>query len=145
MVALPEEQLERQYAAVLEQCRMRGELNGRPMEWDRREHPRLKVNTSDFWITTVPEYSVLDLSATGIAIGANYPLPRGEVITVALGADCSAKAQVVACQLVDSPTEHQDAEFRIQCRFLERESGMALVVGAKYREMGAVPHGVKPS
>lgn len=95
---------------------------------EKREHPRLKVKSNDLWIDTVPEFQLVDLSASGMSIHSNYPLKRGEVIHVSLGTVISAEAEVVLSQMEQSPDEYTDGVFRIRLRFIEDLAGMTLLV-----------------
>ena len=126
--------LQREYEALLARAREIGRAAGIEPDHDRRTHPRFRVQTDDLWINSVPSFQVLDISITGIAIAASYPLRPGDQIDVVLGGDVKAKATVVGCRLVDSATQYYDAEFRINCSFAQPESGMQLLVQAKRRE-----------
>ncbi len=122
------------YAQILEESRRRGEVLADASAKERRLHPRLAVNAADLWISSVPEYSMVDMSASGIAILANYPLKRGEVISLSLGRSIKIEAEVLHCQLVESATQWQDAMFRIHCKFAEEGEGMELLVEVKRRD-----------
>lgn len=130
------------YAHVLEASRRRGDLkNGAHGRLDRRRHPRLRVRTNDFWLSSVPEFAVLDISVSGIAFSANYPLRVGERLRIGFdGDDEQIDAVVVGCVLVESPTQYSDAEFRIHCAFVDEGDGMALLVRSKQRDLGEQVH-----
>ena len=126
--------LHQEYARILEESRRRGDVMEEQAGQERRTHPRLAVKAADLWISSVPEYSLVDLSISGLAIMSNYPLQPGEVLTMTLGTTLSMEAEVVNCHLVESPTDYSDAVFRIQCKFREELKGMELVVKIKERE-----------
>lgn len=119
--------LEQEYERILENYRARGDLQPEAQQ-DKRKNPRLKVETSDLWIATVPEFSILDISISGLAIQSNHPLKEGEMIHISLDTILSTDAEVVRCVMIQSPSEYDDALFRIQCRFLEEYLGMKLLV-----------------
>jgi PilZ domain len=127
-------EVQREYAALLSREPAYGALPAGGAELERRQCPRFHVCTSDLWINQVPEFAVLDLSATGIAISSTYPLERGTCIEVTLCDGITVQAEVIGCRLVDSPTQYYPADFRIQCRFSEPRQGMELLVRAKQRE-----------
>lgn len=108
---------------------------------DRRDDPRFQVVTDDLWINEVPEFSLLDLSVSGLAISATYPLPPGAHIDVGLGNQVTAHAEVLGCRLVETATLYTPAEFRINCRFADATNGMELLVQAKRSEQQATPAG----
>lgn len=126
--------LQAEYARILEESRRRGEWAAEAEQQERRSHPRLAVKSADLWISSVPEFSMIDMSASGVALMANYPLQQGETVTLSLGHALTLEAEVVSCQLVESPTDYTDAVFRIQCRFAEEVRGMELLVEVKKRE-----------
>ncbi|HKI97566.1 MAG TPA: PilZ domain-containing protein [bacterium] len=126
--------VQREYAALLANLRGYDRLAGTGEAAERRECPRFHVQTDDLWINEVPEFAVLDMSATGIAISSTYPLHSGDRVDVGLGSDVEAQAEVVGCRLVDSPTLYYPAEFRINCRFTDRQRGMEVLVRAKHGE-----------
>ncbi len=101
---------------------------------ERRRFPRLAVSSPDLWISTVPEFDVVDMSASGMALLSNHPLRPGETLEVGLGRDARAKAEVLACAMEHPPTEHLDAQFRIRCLFRSENEGMTLLVNAKQQE-----------
>jgi hypothetical protein len=120
--------LEREYQAILEQRRRKGEIEDEDKGADRRVHPRLKVNSMDLWLNAEAQLSVIDMSASGISFISNHPLKPGESINIALGKVLNVDAKVLACHLEESATEFLDAQFRIQCKFGEEASGMELLV-----------------
>ena len=97
---------------------------------NQRVNPRFRVKTDDLWISSVPDFTLLDMSITGLAIRSNYPLEVDQVIEVSLGSSLSATAIVVDCKLVGSADEWTDAEFRISCRYAEDLRGKELLVKA---------------
>ena len=126
-------ELEREYEQILERSRENGEIHGAQGGSEKRRHPRLSVDSQDMWISTVPEFSVIDMSMSGMAFHSNHPLEAGEVIHIALGAMLSVDATVRSCKLEEAPSEYLDAQFRIQCEFLQDYSGMELLVSLKGR------------
>ena len=91
---------------------------------EKRQFPRFKVKTSNLWISSLPEFSVADLSANGIALLSNHPVEAGKLLTLSEGKMLSVESKVVACTL------EMDAsgQFRIRCLFLEELKGMELLV-----------------
>ena len=97
---------------------------------DQRHHPRFKVTNADLWLSTVPEFAVADMSASGIAVLSNHPVEAGTLLNLSLGKSLSVDTEVVACTMEYAPDEFTDGQFRIQCRFLEDLKGMELLVTA---------------
>lgn len=123
--------LERQYEEILDASRKRGEILGEGGARDKRRHPRLSVDSGDLFISSVPEFSVLDMSLSGMAFLSNHPLGDGEIIHIALGSMLSVDAQILSCRLEEAPSEFLDAQFRINCEFLHDSRGMEMLVTLK--------------
>ncbi len=120
-------EIEQEYNRIIEEGRASGEIADEAVS-GRRSHPRMKVSGADLWIGTIPEFSMLDMSLSGMAFLSNHPLAAGEEINVSLGKAISVNVIVVNCQLEESATDFLDAQFRIQCRFGEEYEGMELLV-----------------
>ncbi|MEE8436608.1 MAG: PilZ domain-containing protein [bacterium] len=116
------------YERVLEEHQ--GEIagSGQLAGSEQRQHPRFKVDSPDLWLSTVPEFAVADLSASGIAVISNHPVEAGTLLNLSLGKSLSLDTEVVACTMEYAPDEYTDGQFRIQCRFLEDVKGMELLV-----------------
>ena len=95
---------------------------------NHRTHPRFRVKSDDLWIASVPDFTLLDMSASGMAIRSNYPLDKGQLIEVSLGDEIRTTATVVDCQLVSSADEWTDADFRISCHYTEDLRGKEILV-----------------
>lgn len=117
-----------EYQRVLEEHKEEISASGQSVGSEQREHPRFKVDKANLWLSTVPEFAVADLSATGIAVISNHPVEAGTLLNLSLGKSLSVNAEVVACIMEYAPDEYTDGQFRIQCRFLEDLKGMELLV-----------------
>ena len=120
-----------EYAKVLEQSRMRGEVTEFCGSNERRKFPRIEIGSSDIWIESMTQYQVVNMSPSGVALNCNYPVRLGELLRFALGPLQGADAKVIACELVESPTEYLDAQYRVHCKFLNVKEGMKLVIKTK--------------
>ena len=125
------EEVEKDYNTIVEEAHASGEIGAATTESERRKNPRLKVRSSDFWLNAGVQISPLDISRSGIAFEANYPFTAGEEVHISMGKAISINARVVSCKLVDSPTEYNDAGFRIQCKFADEYQGMTMVVKSR--------------
>ena len=121
----------REFGKILEIARGRGEFTKYSGANEQRGFPRLHVSSSDIWIDSMVGFSVLNMSPSGVALNSNHPVQLGEVLKFSLGPLQGADAEVVACQLEESPTEHLDAQYLVRCRFLIVKDGMKLVVMVK--------------
>ena len=117
-----------EYQRVLDDHSEEIAASGQSAENDQRQDPRFKVDNADLWLSTVPEFAVADLSASGIAVLSNHPVEAGTLLNLSLGKSLSVNTEVVACIMEYAPDEYTDGQFRIQCRFLEDLKGMELLV-----------------
>ena len=124
-------EVEKDYNKIVEEARASGEIATAKGGAERRKNPRLKVNSPKLWLNTGVQVSPLDISRSGFSFEANYPFTTGEEIHTSLGKAVSINARVVSCKLVDSPTEYNDAGFRIQCVFADEYQGMTMVVKSR--------------
>ena len=131
------EGMEKGYEEILRNARETGEIGDSP-DGDRRNYPRLKIRAPEVRINGDEEASGIDLSRSGIAFEANYPLAVGEQIHLSLGTAISINGEVVACTLVGAPGENDEAGFRIQCKFGDEYRGMEMVVETR-RKMSNYP------
>jgi hypothetical protein len=120
-----------EFAQVLERSRQRGEVTEFSTGNERRNYPRLKIISDDLWIDTMAHFEVVNMSPSGVALNCNHPVRLGEVLRFALGPLQGADAKVIGCELIDSPTEYLDAQYRVHCKFLNTKAGMKLVVKAQ--------------
>ena len=125
------EEVERDYDRILEEARASGEIGTARGVSERRKNPRLEVHTLDLWLNTNVLIFPVNISRSGFAFEANYPFKIGEEIHISLGKTVSIHATVVSCKMVESPTEYNDAGFRIQCKFGEEYQGMTMVVNSR--------------
>ncbi len=94
---------------------------------ERRVLPRLKIATEDEWISTVPDFLVLDLSASGAGLSSTYPLKKGDTVTITSRDGTSVEATVVACRMKDPTTDYLSPEFRIGCKFASENDGQNFI------------------
>ena len=97
---------------------------------ERRRHPRFQIHTDDLWIDEMSEFTVRDVSATGIGLTSEYPLAEGRRIQIGLRDRVSVEAVVIRCRLVESASQYWGPLFHIRCRFAELQGGKALLVNA---------------
>lgn len=125
------EGLSDEFSNLLEISRKRGNISKLQHGQERRAFPRLKITSSDIWIDSVAQFSLVDMSPSGVALNCNHPVKVGKVLRFSLGPLSGAGARVLACELEESPTEHLDAQYRVTCRFLRADEAMNLIVMAQ--------------
>ncbi len=117
-----------EYQQVLQDHQKEIVSSGRLPGREQRLFPRFKVNSTDLWISSVPEFAVANLSVSGIAVLSNHPVEVGQMLNISLGKSLSVDTEVIACTMEFPPDEFTDGQFRIQCNFLEELKGMELLV-----------------
>ena len=130
-------ELAEEYSQLLEQSRRKGETGDRPQGAERRQLPRLKVNSTELWIDAVVEFSVIDMSPSGVALICNFPVMPGEMLKFSLGPVSMAEAEIIDCTIVESATDHLDGMFHVRCKFTSKIDGTRLLVKTKQLEREA--------
>ncbi len=98
-----------------------------PDQQERRGSPRFNVSGEGDSIRTIPAFSVVDISASGVGLSADYPVRPGELVRVSIKDGLSADALVVSCRLGDSANRHLLPEFRLGCKFMAHQEGQRLL------------------
>ena len=78
------------------------------------------------------KFSLLDISASGMALKSDYPVRSGELVRVSLRDGPSADAYVISCRLGESQKVHLIPEFRLGCRFTALSAGNQLLSRIEY-------------
>ena len=100
---------------------------------ERRAHRRLKISEGSGWIQTLPQFSVIDISPSGIGLTANHPVQAGERIRISLQGGPSADAQVINCRPEETSLSLFSLEFRVGCQFVAANEGGRLVDEIEYQ------------
>lgn len=117
-----------EYEQILSEYREELAVTNQRTGNEHRQHPRLNVQSADLWISNAPEFALVDMSATGMAIRSSTPMLPGEIIHISLGDSLTIDAEVIASRMDRAPDDYTAGEFRIQCRFLEALGGLELLV-----------------
>lgn len=100
---------------------------------DRRAYRRFDLSRSETWISTVPSFSLLDVSSTGAGLRSNYPVRSGEIIRISVKGGPSADALVVYCRIGAMPEAHLVNNFHVGCRFISRKEASDLTDRIEYQ------------
>ncbi len=98
-----------------------------PDQKERRGSPRFNVADDGDSIRTIPVFLVVDISASGVGLSADYPVRPGELVRVLIKDGISADALVVSCRLGNSANRHLLPEFRLGCKFMAQREGHRLL------------------
>ena len=128
---MADEQLDRDYARVLETSRRKGDLLEGPAGEERRAHPRVRVNPGDLPTELDPWVFALDISISGMAFYSDEPVAPGKTVSVNLGEELFAEAEVLNCQAEESGSPQHPTRYRLHCRFADEEAGKRLLVTIK--------------
>lgn len=120
------------YERLLERARSCGELLDETTGKEQRRHPRMRIRVNRLPQRMSPWPLAVDISLSGMAFDTDAPCEAGRAVTIALGPDISAAAEVLACQEV--PVLHEPARYRVRCRFADDDQGLRMLVAVKEME-----------
>ena len=126
--------LDGKYERILEEGRLRGDLQDEPVEEERRRHPRIRVNPGDLPVEIDPWVFAIDVSISGMAFYSDQPVEDGERVTIALGNELAVDAEVVSSQFEPGDNPYLPSRYRLHCRFADEEQGKELLVRIKELE-----------
>lgn len=98
---------------------------------ERRAKPRFRLNSGYVWIKVQPRFSVLDVSASGIALFSDFPFEVDQFISITLGKALKVDAEVVECELMVSDEAMLETKYLVRCRFENEEVGTQFLVMIK--------------
>lgn len=111
--------------------RLKRQSPGSKVDWpeqqERRGSPRFNVSGEGDSIRTIPAFLLVDISASGVGLSADYPVWPGDMVRVSIKDGISADALVVSCRLGDSANRHLLPEFRLGCKFMAHQEGQRLL------------------
>lgn len=121
----------REYERFLEQCAEQGRLEVRSQGDENRQHPRFRLWSHIVWTHGEFQFSIVDLSVSGIAFDANQDFEPGRLITVRLSDLLSVQSRVIGTTELDATPMFFAARYRVRCRFDDLVEGMRFLVMVK--------------
>ncbi len=125
---MTDENLEAEYERALAQSRERGLISERPAPAERRGHARIQLRADEDSTGQGPGTSVIDVSASGIALHAHEPLRQGDRVNIAVGGSLEAEADVIDCRFTAFNQDVMTTHYRINCKFSDQEQGKRILV-----------------
>lgn len=119
------------YQRFVAECAEQGRLDRRDTSAEHREHPRFRLWSHIVWTNGDFQFSIVDLSISGIAFDSNRQLPDGREITIRLSDLISARAIVIESIGMDTTPMFITGRYRVRCRFEDVQEGMRFLVMVK--------------
>lgn len=119
-----------EYERFLRQCMEEGQLE-RWGDSEHREHPRFRLWSNIIWTTGEFQFSIVDLSISGIAFDSNRPFESDREIVVRLSDLISARATVIGCSELDATPMFFTGRHRVRSRFSDTLEGLRFLVMVK--------------
>jgi hypothetical protein len=120
-----------EYRRFLQQCREDGRLEQRDGASEHRSHPRFRLWANIVWTAGDFQFSIVDLSVTGIAFDTNLAFVPGERIVVRLSDLVSVGTEVVGCTEMDETPMFFTGRYRVRCHFQDDVEGLRFLVMVK--------------
>lgn len=116
------------YERFVKQSIESGILEMREGPSEQREHPRFQLCRNIVWSHGDLQFSIVDLSISGISFDANQGFEPGRIITVRMSDLLQVTAVVVASDPVEPNSMFYIARNRVRCRFEDREEGVRFLL-----------------
>lgn len=98
---------------------------------EKREYPRFNLCNNIIWKSGEFEFSIVDLSVSGIAVDTNRFLEPGSRFIIKLGDLISLKARVVRADEMRPTPDFYGGRFRLSCKFEDDLEAMKFLVLVK--------------
>ena len=120
-----------EYQRFMEQSMQAGQIQVLPSNSEHRQHPRFRLCSNIVWRAGRFQFSIVDLSISGISFDANEPLERDRTITVRLSDLVSVRARVIGCEPMEPTDMFIAGRHRIRCQFEDTVEGLRFLVLVK--------------
>lgn len=119
------------YDRYVDQSRQGQQEAELPVDAEQRKHPRFNVCNSIIWKSGDFEFSIADLSVSGIAVDTNKLLDPGKQMVIKLGDLVSLNANVVRAFEMDPTPDFYTERYRLCCEFEDELEAMKFLVLVK--------------
>ena len=119
------------YDQFLEQSIQDNQLKILPDDAERRANPRFQLCHNIIWATGEFNFSIVDISVSGLAFDSSHWHDPGRKIALKFGDLVSVQTSVLNCMEMESTPLFYMKRFRVQCRFEDELQGMKFLVIAK--------------
>lgn len=119
-----------EYKRFLEQCAQQGQLEIREAA-EHRQHPRFRMWSHIVWTSGDFQFSIVDLSVSGVAFDANRDFEAGQHIVVRLSDLISVDATVIGTSGLEPTPMFFTGRYRVRCRFNDAVEGMRFLCMVK--------------
>lgn len=138
---MADDDLERTYAQMVEQSRLRGEAESARAERERRTHPRVRPDAAPIVVADDPWVYPINVSKAGLAFFSDVPHPPGTRLPIHLENGPTAEATVVECAPETAEPAALAGAYRISCAFADAEAGLRFFLALKSLEAAALDTG----
>jgi hypothetical protein len=120
--------LEGDYKRVLEEALARGAIQLRTGGVELRKEPRILPGNGHIRVRVEPDFSMINVSASGLAFHSDLPFTPGGTLTIVLEDAFNVAGRVIGCSLEETDPSFLETHYRVQCRFEDLEQGKQLLV-----------------
>jgi PilZ domain len=120
-----------EYERFVAQRAQAGELAQREPAREQRRHPRFPLCANIVWTAGDFQFSIVDLSISGVAFDANRAFEAGREIVVRLSDLVSVRARVIGSTAMESTPMFFTGRYRVRCTFEDSVEGLRFLVMVK--------------
>jgi hypothetical protein len=120
-----------EYHRFLEESLRSRQIEPRPEGEEHRVHPRFRLLSDIIWTSGAFQFSIVDLSISGISFDSNTAFEPGRMLHVRLSDLISISAEVISTAPLETTPMYLDKRLRVRCRFESDLDGMRFLVLVK--------------
>ena len=122
---------EEEYRQLLESSLAKGEIQVVPSGSEKRESPRIRINTGAIWVRMDTSFEVVDASVKGISFHSDRQFAPGETMSITLAKAFKIETEVIECKMIEADPKSTEARYLTRCRFTDEHSAVRFLVMLK--------------
>ncbi len=128
------DELEREFALLVEHSRLRGETEQERSERERRREVRVRPEAPHIVVGNDPWVYLINLSRGGLAFFSDARYAVGDIVPVSVEGGATVQARVVECWPDVEDPGAVAGQMRVNCTFTDAQAGLRFFFSLKSLE-----------
>lgn len=111
------QKIEQEYNRLIRVGMQKGTIGIRGDAPEFRDSPRFEPMGAIIAVKVEPRFTILNISASGIAFLSNLPFLPGSILTLVLEDVIGVQARVISCEMIETDEIYLETRYRAQCSF----------------------------
>ena len=111
------QKLEQEYNRLIREGMLKGSIEIRGDGPEFRDSPRFEPIEAKIAVKVEPSFTILNISASGVAFMSNLPFLPGSILTLVLEGVIGVQARVIGCEMIETDERFLETQYRAQCCF----------------------------